>query len=254
MHPELLKIGPLTIHTYGVMIAIGFLLCINVAKNEAIRQKLSGDRLVDLGFWSLLVGIVGSRILFVITRFDYYSKFPMEVFYVWQGGLVFWGGLLPCIPFFLWYTKKYRMPKLKVLDIGALAVPLAHAFGRLGCFAAGCCHGLATDVPWAVSLNSPLVDARLRGVPIHPTQLYESFSLFLLFFGLKILIRNKKFDGQVMLTYLMAYSIIRSIIEMFRGDIIRGFIFDSAVSTSQFISLLVVIGCLVTGYRLLKKS
>jgi phosphatidylglycerol---prolipoprotein diacylglyceryl transferase len=130
---------------------------------------------------------------------------------------------------------------------------LAHAFGRLGCFGAGCCHGRATDLPWGMKFDSDLIEESLRGLPIHPTQLYESFALFALYFLLIRVFQHRKFDGQVLMTYFMTYPIIRSIIEIYRGDSIRGFIIGDWLSTSQFISILIFIAAsVITWYRLKK--
>jgi phosphatidylglycerol:prolipoprotein diacylglycerol transferase len=249
MLPILLRIGDFPVHTYGFLIALGFLLCVWVSKREAQRQGLPAERVVDLGFWALLVGMIGARVLYVFTRWPYYSEHPLEILYVWEGGLVFFGGPLACIPFFVWYTRHYKLPRWKVLDIGCQALPLAHAFGRLGCLSAGCCHGRATGGNWGIKLYTELVEENLRGVYIHPTQIYESVSLLLLFFALRRLRFHKKFDGQIMLTYLIAYSIIRSVIEIFRGDSIRGFVIDGVLSTSQFISLLVIAVALVFYFK-----
>lgn len=241
MFPILLKIGNFPVHTYGFLIAVGFLLCVWISKREGIRQGMPGDRIVDLGFWALLVGMIGARILYIFTRWPYYMEHPMEMLYVWEGGLVFYGGPLSCIPFFIWYTKHYKLPRWKVIDIGAQAVPLAHAFGRLGCLSAGCCFGRPTGGNWGVKLYTELVEpASLRGIYLHPTQLYESFSLIVLFFALRRLRFHKKFDGEIFCMYMIFYPIIRSIIEMFRGDEIRGFVVDGVLSTSQFISILVI--------------
>lgn len=240
MLPTLFNIGDFPVHAYGVLIAIGFLLTVWVAKRDAEKMGMPGDKIVDLGFWSLLVGMVGARILYVFTRFDYYTAHPLEMFYVWEGGLVFFGGPLLCIPFFIWYTKKHNLPRWKVLDIAAVGVPLAHAFGRLGCLSAGCCYGKPTGGNWGIKLYSDLVEPHMQGVYLHPTQIYESVSMLLLFFALRRLEFRRKFEGQVMFVYLIAYSIIRSIIEIFRGDSIRGFVIDDVLSTSQFISIIVI--------------
>ncbi len=140
-----------------------------------------------------------------------------------------------------------------MIDVLMPGVVMAHAFGRLGCLGAGCCYGRPTDLPWGIKLNSELVDIGFRGVPLHPTQLYESVSLFILFGGLMYLSKHKKFDGQVGLTYFMLYPIIRSIIEIFRGDTVRGFIIQDILSTSQFISILVFsVAAVILAYRLKK--
>lgn len=249
MHPILLRIGSFPVHSYGFLIAFGFLLCVWVSKREGERQGISGERMVDIGFWCLLVGMIGCRALYVITRWDYYIDHLIEILYVWEGGLVFFAGPLLNIPFFLWYSKKHNMPRWKVLDIGATAVPLAHAFGRLGCLSAGCCHGRPTGGEWGIKLYSELVEPHLRGIYLHPTQIYESISLFILFFALRRMRFHKKFDGQLACAYLIGYSIIRSVIEMFRGDSIRGFVIDGILSTSQFISILVIAGTLLFYFK-----
>lgn len=245
MHPVLLEILGFPIHTYGVLIAFGFLLCVWVAKLEARRLDISAERIVDLGFWSLLVGMLGCRLLYILTRLSFFMQNPIEMFYVWEGGLVFYGGILLNLPFFYWFTKKYRMPRWKVLDIAAISVPLAHGFGRLGCLSAGCCYGRPTGGEWGIKLYSPLVDPVSQGIYLHPTQLYESACLFALFGALLFLRKRKQFDGQLLLIYFIAYSIIRSIIETFRGDSIRGFVIESWLSTSQFISILVIIAAMI---------
>jgi len=130
---------------------------------------------------------------------------------------------------------------------------VAHAFGRLGCLSAGCCYGKPTGGIWGIKLYSELVDPSMRGIYLHPTQLYESVSLFILFFGLLRVFSKKIFDGQVTLVYFMTYPILRSIIEVFRGDSIRGFVIEDILSTSQFISLLVFIGATVALVLRLKQ-
>ena len=147
--------------------------------------------------------------------------------------------------------RKHKMKPWKTADIMIPGLVIAHMFGRFGCLSAGCCYGKPTGSSWGVRLYSDLVDPNLRGVPLHPTQLYEAGSLFVLFLFLMRLHKKKSFDGQVVLTYFMAYPIIRSIIEIFRGDLIRGFVIDGVLSTSQFISILVFLAALaVLIYRL----
>jgi phosphatidylglycerol:prolipoprotein diacylglycerol transferase len=260
VYPELAKIGPIPllgitipIHTYGFLIAIGFLCAVSIIKRLAARSKLDIDQTLDLTFWSLLIGFIGARILFIITRFSSFMADPIAMFKVWEGGLVFLGGPIAVIPFVIWYVRKHRMPIWKTLDTLAPGLVVAHMFGRFGCLSAGCCYGKPTGTSFGVRLYSDLVDRPLQGIPLHPTQLYEASSLFILFLGLLYVFKNKKFDGQVALTYLLTYPIIRSIIEVFRGDLIRGFIIDDVLSTSQFISILVFIAAGVTLFIRLKQ-
>lgn len=239
MHPVLINLGPVPIHTYGFLVAIGFLIAVSVIKRLAKRAHLDIERILDLCFWCLLVGFLGARTLFIITRFEDFVHRPLDVFKIWEGGLVFLGGPIVVIPFIVWYVRKYKLPIWRTMDVLAPGLVIAHAFGRFGCLAAGCCYGKPTGTSFGVRLYSNLVDPNLKGVPLHPTQLYESGALFILFFGLLQLHKKRHFDGQVALSYLLAYPIIRSIIEVFRGDLIRGFVIEDILSTSQFISILV---------------
>lgn len=246
MHPVLFHLGPLTIHTYGFLIACGFLVAVAVIKRLSGRSGLDVDRVLDLTFWGLLVGFAGARLLFVITRLSTFVADPISVFRIWEGGLVFFGGPLAVVPFVIWYSKKHKLPMWRVMDVLAPGLAIAHVIGRFGCIAAGCCYGRPTGSDWGLRFNSDLVDIALRGVPLHPTQLYEAASVFILFLGLIWIHRIKKFDGQVTLTYLMGYPVIRSVIETFRGDTVRGFVIEGVLSTSQFISALVFFLALIS--------
>lgn len=251
MHPLLFKVGSIPIHTYGFLIAVGFLVAVFVIRQLSVRSKLDPERTLDLTFWLLLVGFIGARLLYIFTRLDYFMNDPGAVLRVWEGGLVFLGGPLACIPFGVWYMRKYKLPMWKTMDILIPGLTVNHAFGRLGCLAAGCCYGKPTAGDWGIRLYSDLVDKEYQGVPLHPTQIYESTALFILFFGLLYVFRKRSFEGQVVLTYFMAYPVIRSIIEIFRGDLIRGFVIDGILSTSQFLSILIFVGAsIVLSMRL----
>lgn len=244
MFPILFKIGPIPIHTYGFFIALGFLVCLWVARRLATKSGINPDVMMDLGFWVLISGLIGGRLLFVITRWDYFMHDPVAIFKVWEGGLVFFGGLALAIPVGIYYLRKRRIDVWKSIDIGMPCVAIAHSFGRIGCLSAGCCYGKPTGTDFGIILYSELVDPDYRGIRLHPTQIYESVSLMVLFFGLLWVFKHKKFDGQVGLTYLMTYPIIRSIIEIYRGDLVRGFVIEGVLSTSQFISILFFIAAL----------
>jgi phosphatidylglycerol---prolipoprotein diacylglyceryl transferase len=239
MYPVLFSFGPFTLHTYGLLVAIGFLTGVRIARWGATRDQLNVDRMMDLVFWSLVVGFIGARTLFVITRFESFMMSPLDVFKVWEGGLVFYGGPFAVIPFMWWYTRKHRMNLWKVFDVGSLSLVIGHFFGRLGCVGAGCCYGKPTGSDWfGLRFNSSLVEESLRGVLLHPTQLYEATGLLILLFALILVFKKKIVDGQVAITYLMTYPILRSIVEVYRGDTIRGFVIEDVLSTSQFISIL----------------
>lgn len=254
MYPILIQIGSIPIHTYGFLIAVGFLFAVYVAKKNARRAGLNVDQVADLAFWVLIVGFLGARFLFVLTRLDYFLENPLAVFKVWEGGLVFLGGPLAAVPFGFWYLKKHKMPLWKTVDVMIPGLPLGHMFGRFGCLSAGCCYGKPTGSEYGVQLYSELVDPALRGIHLHPTQLYEASALLVIFLGLMWTLKRKSFDGQVFLTYFMTYPIARSIIEEFRGDTIRGFVIEGVLSTSQFISILIFIAAAITLVYRLKKT
>ncbi|MCC7442870.1 MAG: prolipoprotein diacylglyceryl transferase [Bdellovibrionales bacterium] len=249
MHPVLFNLGPIPIHTYGVMIAIGYLLSVWVSSRLAVRTGIPRIQVVDYGFWVLVVGYIGCRSLFIITQWHYYLENPLAVFRVWEGGLVFIGGPLLVMPFTYWYTKRYKINLWRLLDLGAIALPLAHAFGRLGCIGAGCCYGKPTDLPWGIVYPVNPLGSHPVGIPLHPTQIYESIAMFALSGALYRLHGRRSFDGQLTLTYWMTYPIIRSIIEVFRGDKVRGFVIGEWLSTSQFISMLVFIAAAAVTWR-----
>jgi phosphatidylglycerol:prolipoprotein diacylglycerol transferase len=255
MHPVLFRIGPFTLHTYGVFVAAAFFLAIGLSLREAKRQGLDPDRMLDLAFYVTLSAIIGARLLFIIVEYPYFLENPIRIFKIWEGGLVFYGGLLFSFFVSAIYVKRHNMPIPKVADIVAPAMTIAQSVGRLGCLSAGCCYGKETLLPWGIVYQDPnsLVPLEKLGLHLHPTQVYSSLSNLILFVILYVLLRNKRFDGQVFLMYGMLYPLLRSLIEFFRGDP-RGFLFAGAISTSQLISLAVFAVSLFYYIKLRKQS
>jgi phosphatidylglycerol:prolipoprotein diacylglycerol transferase len=245
MYPELFKIGPLTVHTYGVLVATGFLLGLGLAVRQAKREGIPPNKIVDLGFYILLSALIGSRLFYVMINAGYYLKNPLDIFKVWEGGLVFYGGLVLTVPTVLWYVKKNALSVWSTADLFAPSLAIGHAVGRIGCFYAGCCYGKpAEGLPWAVTFTDPQTLA-LVGIPLHPTQIYESLGEFTIFLVLITLRRHRSFNGRLFVTYVMLYSVLRFIVEFFRGDIARGFIthqlsFSQGVSVLMFLTAVAV--------------
>ncbi|MCL5024132.1 MAG: prolipoprotein diacylglyceryl transferase [Nitrospirae bacterium] len=237
MHPVLLRIGPLTVHTYGVLVAAGFLLGLALAVKQAEKEGIPRERIIDIGFYVLLSAIVGSRLFFVAINGGYYLRNPLGIFRIWEGGLVFYGGLALAVPVALWYMRKHRLDFRSIADVFTPSLALGHAIGRLGCFSAGCCYGRPAHVSWAVTFLDPECLAR-TGVPLHPTQLYESLGEFVNFLILVSLRKHQSFKGQLFWSYLFLYSALRFADEFFRGDEARGYLV-SGISVSQGISLVV---------------
>ncbi len=246
MHPILFEIprieflqwviGPIPIRLYGLMIGLGFILAILLAARQAKKEGINPDRIMDLGVYLLLSAIVGSRLLFVLTNLRDFAQKPFDAFALWKGGLVFYGGLLAAVPIGIWYVKRHRLPVWKSADIMAPSIALGQAFGRLGCFSAGCCYGAPSSGWLSVTFSNPLSLAPL-GVPLFPTQLMESAGALMIFGALLLLRRGKRFDGQLFWLYILMYAVLRFIIEFFRGDAVRGLYFGNVISTSQIIAI-----------------
>lgn len=238
MHPVLFRIGPLVVHTYGVLVASGFLAGITFAMREAKRVGQDPDRILDLCFYILVSAIIGARLLYIIVSWPIFVQDPMEAVRIWNGGLVFYGGFLGACLAAWWYVKSRRLPLWRIFDILAPSIPLGQSIGRIGCFFAGCCYGKVCDLPWAVTYWDAESLAPI-GIRLHPVQLYSALNELVLFFVLVALRRHKHYDGQIVWTYVMLYGITRFVFEFFRGDE-RGSVFGGIMSTSQFIGVIMV--------------
>jgi phosphatidylglycerol:prolipoprotein diacylglycerol transferase len=251
MHPILFEAGGFTIYTYGFLIAVGAVSGFTYMAWQAKREfGTSFDQSNTLFILLLVAGIVGGKLFMIFENPSLYLSKPGKLFS--GSGFVFYGSLLFCIPTMIWYFRRNKIPVLAMLDIMAIVTCIVHGFGRIGCFMAGCCYGTPAHGHFGVVFTDPACQAPLNTL-LHPTQLYEAGFIFLLMTSLLILKSRKQFDGQVFIVYLIAYACGRSIIEVFRGDLARGFVIKNLISNSQFISLL-VITVAVTFYVKLKRK
>jgi phosphatidylglycerol:prolipoprotein diacylglycerol transferase len=253
VYPVLIQIGPFTIHTYGFLIAVGFLLALWLAVRQAEKEGIAKEPMLDMGFYVIVAALVGSRLLFVATNWGYYARNPLDILKIWEGGLVFFGGLILAVPTAVYFARSHALAVWKVADVWAPSIAIGHAVGRLGCFCAGCCYGKpAEGLPWAVVFTRP-ESLAIKGVPLHPTQLYESAAEFMNFLLLITLRKRLSVPGQLFWVYIFNYSIIRAVVENFRGDEVRGFI-AFGVSISQGISIVLFILSTVMLLRLGRKA
>ncbi len=252
MFPDLFSIGPLTVHTYGFFIAIGFIVAILVTIRIGKSQGIKPQQIMDMGFIIILWGIIGSRIAFVIMNLSYYRSHPLDIFKLWQGGLVFSGALIAAVLVMTWYVRRHKLSLLQVGDLWAPAIAIGQGIGRIGCFMAGCCYGRPTDISWGVVFTNPQSIAPLN-IPLHPTQLYSFLSGTIIFIVLMILNTKKKFEGQVFLWLLILHSTGRLLIERFRGDD-RGLVFRSEWTTTQLIAALILFAAVIALFVLKSKS
>jgi phosphatidylglycerol:prolipoprotein diacylglycerol transferase len=243
MHPILIKIGSFQMPTYGLLLALALLTAIVTADRLGRRSGIDGSRLLDFSTWIIVVGLVGAKVLMIVSDWGYYRQNPGEIF-SWatiQSGGVFYGGFIASALFSVWYVRTYQLPALRMFDIYAPAVALAQSVGRLGCFSAGCDYGTRTTSVLGVVFTNPY-SHEVTGVPlntrIHPTQLYESLATLLIGAILLWRFNRKKRDGEIFLLYLMLYAVARFFLEFLRGDEDRGFVFHHLLSTSQFIAIL----------------
>lgn len=176
--------------------------------------------------------------MYVIVEYRYFLAHPIEIFMFWKGGLVFYGGLILGTVTAVVYLKKKGLPLWKTADLLAPSIAIGQGIGRWGCFFAGCCYGVPTDVPWAVTFSDPSSLAPL-GIALHPTQIYLSLNALVIFLVLIWLSKKKSFDGQIIWAYGILYAVGRFVIEYFRGDD-RGYAVDEVFSTSQFLGLFVL--------------
>lgn len=251
MYPELFRIGSFPVHTYGVFLALAFLCAILITVKLASRDGLPREKIYDLCLWMLLSSLIGSKLLMLFTEPEYRDH-PGQLlsFDFLRSGGVFYGGLLGAILAGYLLMRRYELPWWKTADACAPGIAIGNFFGRQGCFAAGCCWGKPTTLPWGVKFTQ--LGNEITGVPtdtyLHPTQLYESFAMLIVFCFLLWLHKHKRFSGQVILTYALAYSVVRFSIEFVRDDP-RGDLFGlttlTGLSTSQIISLIVGTGALV---------
>ena len=252
MSPELFRIGSFPINTYGVFLALAFLTAILITVKLAGRDGLPREKVYDLCLWMLLSSLLGSKILMLFTEPEYRDH-PLQLLsldFLRSGG-VFYGGLIGAVVAGYLLMRRYNLPWWKTADACAPGIALGNFFGRQGCFAAGCCWGKPTSLPWGVKFTE--LGHEITGVPIdtylHPTQLYESFAMLIVFVFLLLLHKRRRFDGQVILLYALLYSVIRFSIEFLRNDP-RGDVFGltslTGLSTSQIISIVVGLAALIT--------
>jgi phosphatidylglycerol:prolipoprotein diacylglycerol transferase len=252
MHPILFRLGPVTLHSYGVLLVTAVLLGLWIARRRAAATGLDPDHVWNLGVYMVLAGLITAKIWYVLSDWDYYVANPGEIFSLGmlRAGGVFFGGFLGAVVVAIFYARHAKLAFLPVADAYMPGLSLGHAIGRLGCFSAGCCWGRETDVPWGVIFTDPNA-AQIVGTPLgirlHPTQLYEGVTEFLIFLLLLWVARRQRYTGQVFAAFGVSYGSARFVIEFFRGDPGRTMVFGGPLSLMQVVSIgLVVWGAWLT--------
>ena len=248
MYPILFNVGDWPVYSYGVLLAAAYLIGLQLAVVRARRVGVDPAKVMDLGIYLIIAALVGAKLMLIAVDFDYFRQQPRELLSLVRAGGVFYGGLIAAVAVGFFLVRRYKLNIWSTGDLMAPGIALGHVVGRFGCLFAGCCYGRPTDVAWAITFTNPIANANVGtplNIPLHPTQLYDA-GAELLILGLLLLTerKGKPFAGRTFWMYIGLYAISRFIIEYFRGDIQRGTVFGD-ISTSQFVSLLLVPAALV---------
>ena len=209
MNRVALDLGFIQIYWYSLMIFLGVLVACIFIFRETRKQNINEDFMLNLIFYSVVFGLIGARAYYVAFNWSYYSNHLLEVLEVWNGGLAIHGGIFAGLLWIIFYTKKYKISTLKILDIAVVGLMIGQCIGRWGNFFNQEAHGSATDLPWGIMID---------GEKVHPTFLYESLWCLILFFVLSAVDKRRKFKGQAAFLYGVLYSAERFFVEQLRTD------------------------------------
>lgn len=238
MYNEIVSIGPVTIHGYGLMIAIGIIAALTAGIFLAKRKGINPDELYNLTFIAVIGGFMCAKILYCIVEWKTFIDEPLKT--LGSDGFVVYGGIIGGTLLCGLYCRFKKLSFLKYFDVVLPSVAIAQGFGRIGCFLAGCCYGRETDSFVGITFKNS--NYAPNNVSLIPTQLFSSAGCFLMAAVLFFYARKKRIDGRTGALYLIFYSIGRSVIEIFRNDF-RGEI--GVLSTSQFISIFILLSGIV---------
>lgn len=248
INPIALKLGPLEIHWYGVIIALGMFLAIFLSMKEAEKRGIEEDTIIDMALWAIPIALIGARLYYVLFEIGYYLENPSQIIAVWNGGLAIYGGLIAGGLTVYWFTKKQGISIWLMLDILAPNVLLAQSLGRWGNFINQEAHGGEVTRNFLENLRLPefiVNQMEINGIYYHPTFLYESLWSLIGFIVLIILRNRKEFllQGEVALSYVMWYSLGRFFIEGMRTDSL--YVPGTPIRVSQLLSVVLFIGALI---------
>ncbi|HBR17756.1 MAG: prolipoprotein diacylglyceryl transferase [Deltaproteobacteria bacterium RIFCSPLOWO2_12_FULL_43_16] len=250
MHPILFEFGPIQIRFYGLMYVIAILVGSFLIKQEVRRKgiQLNDDEVMNFILWSVLGGIFGARIYYVVFNWGYYFANPKEIPAVWHGGLAIHGGLIGGILVAYLYLKRREISFWKIADSVAPAIILGQAFGRFGNFMNGDAHGRPTTLPWGIVFPSEsIAGAEFPNTPLHPVMLYEMAINLSIFFFLWFVLRKREYkNGFIFAAYIALYSFGRFIVESFRADSLM----MGPLRAAQVVSLtiaIVALGAILKG-------
>lgn len=230
----------ISIYSYGFCIALGVIVSYYIIIKKSKKFGLEPEQISSLITWVIFTAFVGGKLFYFLQDPQTYIDDPRRMLNNLSSGFVFYGSLLFAIPTIIYWLWKNKMPIRPFLDIMAYVGPTVHAFGRMGCLMAGCCYGKVCNSPLGITFTHPDSLAKPKNIPLYPTQLFDIFLNICILLVVYYFDKKKKFDGQLFLIYLILYAIGRSIVEIYRGDSERGFVFGN-ISHSQFIATFIIL-------------
>ena len=231
MHKILFHIGSIPVYSYGFMASLGVIAAFICGIICGKDRNFKTDKTIYLILFVFLSGLAGAKILYIILHLNNFIDSPLEIFHITGSGLAWHGGVAGGIIFMIWFSKKEKIPFLDVADLSVLCGTLGLVFGRTGCFLNGCCYGKPSDLPWAV------ISPRAGDIPRHPTQIYESLLVMIVFFILLSLWKKNRYKGEVFCAFLFLYSIVRFTVEFFREHFLP---LTLGLTVAQIISLVII--------------
>jgi phosphatidylglycerol:prolipoprotein diacylglycerol transferase len=246
MFPKLFTIGSFSVPTYGVLVALGFLVGLAITLRLAKRSHLPSEPLTNLAIYCALGGIAGAKLFMFLFDWQYYWQNPSEIFSLstLQAAGVFHGGFLAALVVAILYIRRQQLPPLLTVDCFAPGIAIGHAIGRIGCFAAGCCWGRECNLPWAVRFHTDEAAPVPLNVPLHPAQLYESGANIIIFIILYRMFHRAHRPGEIFGWYLVLYSTARFIVEFYRNH-------EQALVAGLSLTQWIALGLLLLGSVLL---
>jgi phosphatidylglycerol:prolipoprotein diacylglycerol transferase len=243
MHPELFRLGSITLYSYGFLILLGVIVGYLYALKNLRKYGLSSEDVSSLFLWCFASVFLGGKLFYFLEEPGIYLKAPSKLLEGLSSGFVFYGSFLLTIPVLIWWFKSKKISIWEGFDVLGISGAFVHGFGKLGCFMAGCCYGLPSGKHFGVVFSNAACSAEPLNTPLFPTQLWDAGIVFL---SIALMLWSKKrkwFHGQLFLTYGMFYAVGRFVTERFRGDEERGFVLNGLLSHSQFIAVVVFLVC-----------
>lgn len=217
MRPVLIELGPLDVHSYGFMLAIGFLVGILIILRYAGKAGIREETILELAIYGIVGALVGARLMYVVGQWEHYRHNLLEIIMVQEGGLAFLGGLLLGMGIVFFVARARGIPFLKLMDVSAPGATIGYAIARVGCFLNGCCFGRPTELPWGVNFPlGSLAHSHFPSQHIHPTQLYALLAMLAAFGVIVRFWPQRRYDGHVFFWWLVIYGLYRFSVEFLR--------------------------------------